>query len=394
MTKRTIRFSILVAALVVFMAAPSFIRFYTDWLWFGELDYQFVLATMLRSQGTLFTIVFVGMLVWLAANLRMAVASLTDARPTYTTREGFHISLPGRRQFGTIANAAATIVALLAGLYAAGEWDVWMAWRNAVPFGQADPLLGRDVGFYVFTLPFLEFVRSMLQLAIVMAAITCGAVYFLSSSLVSAFPATVNLSPAARRHLSLLAAAFLLVMAFGAWLRQAEYLIPAPGTGGAMYTDVHARMPVALLLIAVSVAGAGLALLQAFSGRRWPIPAAIALYLVVSIGGGIYSSLLQRIVVKPNEQVREIPYIQHNIQATRKAFALDGVEERQISGEARLTRADIDRNTATLQNVRLWDHQPLLDTFSQLQEIRTYYDFAAIDNDRYMINGVLRKVML
>src|SRR4029453_15479709 len=99
-------------------------------------------------------------------------------------------------------------------------------------------------------------------------------------------------------------------------------------------------------------------------------------------------------VVKPNEQVREIPYIQNNIEATRKAFALDGVEERQISGEAKLTRADIDRNTATLQNVRLWDHQPLLDTFSQLQEIRTYYDFAAIDNDRYMINGALRQVML
>jgi uncharacterized membrane protein (UPF0182 family) len=394
MTKRTIRFSILIAALVVFLAAPSFIRFYTDWLWFGELGYQFVLATMLRSQGSLFTIVFVAMLVWLSANLRLAVASLTDARPTYTTREGFHVSLPGRRQFSTIANGVATLIALLAGLYAAGEWNVWMAWRNAVPFGQADPLLGRDVSFYVFTLPFLEFVRSLLQLAIITAAVTCGAVYFLSGSLVSAFPATMTLGPAARRHLSLLAAAFLLVLAFAAWLRHAEYLIPAPGTGGAMYTDVHARMPIALLLIAVSAVGAGLALLQAFSDKRWPIPAAIALYLVVSVGGGIYSSLLQRIVVKPNEQVRELPYIQNNIAATRKAFALDGVEERQISGEGRLTRADIDRNTATLQNVRLWDHQPLLDTFSQLQEIRTYYDFVEIDNDRYTINGTTRQVLL
>ncbi len=98
--------------------------------------------------------------------------------------------------------------------------------------------------------------------------------------------------------------------------------------------------------------------------------------------------MLQRVVVSPNEQARETPYIQHNIEATRRAFALDAVEERQISGEARLTRADIDRNTATLENVRLWDHQPLLDTFSQLQEIRTYYDFASIDNDRYRINGV------
>jgi hypothetical protein len=395
MTTRAIRFTIVVAGLILFLAGPSFVRLYTDWLWFGELGYQSVLATMLRSQGTLFTIVFAGMVVWLTLNLRIAVGSLSDARPTYTTPEGFNISLPGRRQFLTITNAGAMLVALLAGLYAASEWNVWMAWRHGVSFGRPDPLLGRDVAFYIFTLPFLEFVRSLFQLAIVTAAIASGAIYFLSGSLVSTFPARVAFSSTARRHLALLGAAFLLVLAFGAWLRHAEYLIPgAAGSGGATYTDVHARMPAALLLIGVSAIGAILALVQAFTDRRWPIPLAIGLYLVVSIGGGIYASLLQRIVVSPNEQARETPYIQHNIEATRTAFALDGIEERPISGEARLTRADIDRNTATLQNVRLWDHGPLLDTFSQLQEIRTYYDFVAIDNDRYIIDGSLRQVML
>jgi uncharacterized membrane protein (UPF0182 family) len=394
MTRRSIRTAIIIAGLVLFLAGPSFVRFYTDWLWFGELRYQFVMATMLRSQGTLFTIAFVGMFVWLALNLRVAVSSMTDARPIYTTPEGFHLSIPGRRQFGTIGNAVAAVVSLLAALYAAGEWDVWMAWRNSVPFGQADPLLGRDAAFYVFTLPFLEFVRGMLQLAIVVAAITSGALYFLSGSLVSTFPATISLSATARRHLALLGAAFLLALAFGAWLRQAEYLIPSGGSAGAGYTDVHARMPAAMLLMVVSIVGAGLALLQAFTARRWPIPAAIALYVIVSMGGGVYGALLQRFVVSPNEQARETPYIQYNIEATRRAFGLDSVDERQTSGEARLTRADIDRNTATLQNVRLWDHQPLLDTFSQLQEIRTYYDFVAIDNDRYVINGALRQVML
>ena len=395
MTTRAIRFAIVAAGLILFLAAPSFVRLYTDWLWFGELGYQFVLTTMLRSQGTLFTIVFAGMMVWLSVNLRIAVASLSDARPMYTTPEGFNISLPGRRQFVTIANAGALVIALLAGLYAAGEWNLWMAWRHGVPFGQPDPLLGRDAGFYVFTLPFLEFVRSLLQLAIVTAAVASGAIYFLSGSLVSTFPAGVTFSSAARRHLALLGAAFLLVLAFGAWLRHAEYVIPsAAGSVGATYTDVHARMPAALLLIAVAVVGAILALLQAFTDRRWPVPVAIGLYLVVSIGGGVYSSLLQRFVVSPNEQARETPYIRNNIEATRRAYALDGVEKRQISGEARLTRADIDRNQATLLNVRLWDHQPLLDTFSQLQEIRTYYDFAAIDNDRYTIDGVTRQVML
>ena len=383
------------AAFLIFLSAPSVLRFYTEWLWFGEVGYQPVMAAMLRSQGALFTIAFVSVFVWLALNLRLAVSSLTDSRPMYTTAEGFHIALPGRRQFQAIANGVALVIALLIALYAAGQWNVWMAWRNAVPFNQPDPLLGRDVAFYVFTLPFLEFVRSMIQFAIVVAGLGSAALYFLSGSLVSTFPApTLSLSETARRHLSLLGAAFLLTLSFAAWLQQAEYLVPSAGGTGASYTDVHARMPVALLLTGIAAIGAMLAVFQAFSGRRWPIPLAIALYFIVSVGGGVYASLLQRFVVRPNEQARETPYIQHNIDATRRAFALDTVEERPISGEARLSRQDIDRNATTLQNIRLWDHQPLLDTFSQLQEIRTYYDFAQIDNDRYVINGTLRQVML
>jgi uncharacterized membrane protein (UPF0182 family) len=114
----------------------------------------------------------------------------------------------------------------------------------------------------------------------------------------------------------------------------------------------------------------------------------------VSIGGEGYSSIVQRFSVTPNEQVRETPFIQHNIAATRSAFALDTVDERAVSGDARLTPEDIERNAATLKNVRLWDHAPLLETFGQIQEIRTYYDFASVDNDRYHIDGALRQVML
>ena len=103
---------------------------------------------------------------------------------------------------------------------------------------------------------------------------------------------------------------------------------------------------------------------------------------------------MHRFVIAPNEQVRETPFIEHNIKATRQAFALDKVEEREVSGDALLTRADIDANDATLGNVRLWDHEPLLQTFAQIQEIRTYYDFVSVHNDRYMIDGQYRQIML
>ena len=126
----------------------------------------------------------------------------------------------------------------------------------------------------------------------------------------------------------------------------------------------------------------------------WALAAAAGLYAVVLVGGGVYASFLQRFVVAPNEQARETPYIAHNIEATRQGFALDRIEERELTGDAELTRADIERNRETLDNVRLWDHQPLLETFGQIQEIRTYYDFISVDNDRYDINGRTRQVML
>jgi uncharacterized membrane protein (UPF0182 family) len=396
MPQRSARFIVVLLILLIMFAGPSLIRFYTDWLWFGEVGYQSVFTTMLRSQGTLFTIAFVAAFVWLALNFRLAVSSIGDLRPVFITREGIEMALPNRRQLRMLTTAVAMVVAILIGLFAAGRWELWMAWRNAVPFGQADPLLGRDVGFYVFTLPFVQFVRGLGQGLIVLAALGAGAVYFISGSMRPGFPVSFSMSSAARRHLSLLAGAFLLLLALGAWLQRAEFLIPSGATlaGGAGYADVHGRMPATLVLMAAAIIGAALAAVQAFTARNWPIPAAVGLYMVVSIGGEVYGTLLQRFVVSPNEQAREAPYIQNNIEATRRAFALDTIEERPISGDAVLTRQDIERNAATLQNVRLWDHAPLLETFSQIQEIRTYYDFASIDNDRYQINGALRQVML
>src|SRR5688572_29359180 len=143
MTRRPARLLVLLPVLLLVFAGPSLIRFYTDWLWFGEVGYQSVFATMLRSQGTLFTIAFVAAFLWLALNFRIAVGAIRDLRPVFVTREGLEVALPNRRQLGTLASVAAMVVAILIGLYAAGQWELWMAWRNAVPFGQADPLLGR-----------------------------------------------------------------------------------------------------------------------------------------------------------------------------------------------------------------------------------------------------------
>ena len=205
----------------------------------------------------------------------------------------------------------------------------------------------------------------------------------------------LSVSPGARRHLSLLAALLFVVLAVGAWLGIAHLLVSASGiVHGASYTDVNVRIPALYVLTAVSALGAVLAVLHGFSRRSWPLILAAVAYLVVSLGGELAAAAVQRFTVAPNELVRETPYIVHHIAATRRAFGRDGGEGRELSGDALLTRADIDRHAGTLSNVRLWDHQPLLDTFGQIQEIRTYYDFVSVDNDRYEIDGQLRQVML
>ena len=393
MLMRRLPFLIPAVLLLLLIVSPQLVRFYVDWLWFGEVGYQGVFTTIISSQATMFTITFVLVTLWLALNLTLAVGRGRDIRPVFTMQNGLELQLPGVTQLRALAKVAALLVGLLVGLFASSRWEIWLTWQHAQAFGQADPVLGYDAGFYVFGLPFFRLVVGITQFVVVLTILACGGLYFITGHLGSSL--RLAMSTVARQHLFLLAGLFFLLLAASSWLGRAEYLIqPSTHIYGASYTDVHARMPIALLVTIVSVAGAALAVLQAFTRRSWPVPLAAGLYIVLAFGGGIYSTAIQRIMVAPNEQARETPFIRHNIEATRRAFGIDQIQQRQVSGDARLTSEDIARNAPTLDNVRLWDHEPLLDAFGQIQVIRTYYDFVSVDNDRYEIDGTLRQVML
>jgi len=385
----------LAVVVLLITAGPTLAGYAADWLWFDALGYPQVFLAMIGTKAGLFVIVSLTSLAWFVPNLLAAVQSIGDVQPVFTTPEGLRLQLPGRHQLRTIALNVALVAAALIGLYGSSEWLVWLGWLHAIPFGQVDPILGYDVSFYVFTLPFLRFALGLGQTMVILAALAAGALYVVSGSLTAGLPARIALAPKARRHLLLLAAGFLSLVAIGAWLGRAENLLNTNQLfSGASYADVHARMPAALLLVGASLVAAALSVLQAFSSKNWPLIVGVGLCVAVSAGGELYATALQRFVVNPNEQVRETPFIQYNIDATRTAFGLDGVETRELSGDVELTPAQIAGNRASLDNVRLWDTQPLLDTFGQMQEIRTYYDFASVDIDRYVLDGVQRQVML
>jgi uncharacterized protein len=395
MPQRIPRFVLLLAGIVVLTGIPSFAEFYTDWLWFKELGYEQVFLKSLSARATIGMAVGLAVFAFLWLNLRISLRLLRRREFSISTPEGPRVITVDTGRLRSLIHTAALIAAVLVGLYAASSWATWLYAMNATPFGRTDPVLGRDIGFYLFRLPLLEILHGIAFTTVVLALVGSAGSHVASGNLTLDPIRGVIASGQAKRHLSLLAAALFLVLAFGAWLRIPSLLTAQSGVVfGGSYVDVHARMPAYRLLSLVALIGAALAVYQAFTERLRPIVAAAAMYLAVAVLGSAYAGLIQRFVVGPNEQVRETDYINHNIRATRQAFALDTVEERPLSGEARLSRQALERNATTLENVPLWNEQPLLDAFGQLQEIRTYYDFASVDNDRYTINGKYRQIML
>ncbi len=264
-----------------------------------------------------------------------------------------------------------------------------LRYLNAAPFGVTDPIFQRDVSFYVFTLPVYQFLVSWLGGAIILAALATGVTYLLGLG-------RVQWTGAVKAHLSALGFLFLLNNAWSYQLDILNLVYSARGVVfGASYTDVNAQLPAYNILTVLALALAVLLLVNVFTRALKAIGIALALWIVAAILlSEIYPGLVQNLEVKPSEFTKEQPYIKNNIALTRIAYALDGIQEVPYPVEDAPTTTDIQRNADTINNIRLSDYRPLLQTYNQIQSIRTYYDFSDVDVDRYTINDKYRQVML
>jgi hypothetical protein len=244
---------------------------------------------------------------------------------------------------------------------------------------------------------------GLIKFLVLVSLVGSGIIYFLRGSLyLSGLSSQVGLSSKqlvidrpARIHLGILLAIFLSMIAVGVYVSRFEFLTTRTGLiFGATYTDVTVKMSMLWVSMVLAIWAAVFSLFWGWKGKLTPLIGAVSLYLLMELVGGVIPSLVQKLVVAPNELVKETPFINYNIAATRQGFALDKIEEREISGDKPNTSNDILANHLTIKNVRLWDRKPLLSTFSQIQEIRTYYDFVEVDNDRYLIDGEIRQIML
>jgi uncharacterized membrane protein (UPF0182 family) len=386
----------LLLGFIVLTGLGQAVPLYTDWLWYREVGFTQVFTTVLSLRGWLF--LGAGAVVFLFMYGNLWVAARTAA-PDVLWELDDQLGLPGRAVLEPLIRRlllpVIAVIAVLSGLRAGASWEMVVGYVNATPFGVVDPLFGRDLAFFVFQLPLWRFLYGGAMTLVIGTLLLSVATYVLLRSLVLTAQGP-RLAAGARTHLLGLGAVLLLLRGLGFWLDRYELVYSPRGVVfGASYTDVHATLPALGALTALALLCAAASVFQ-ISRPGWGfLVAGLVVLGVVWAGGlGVWPSLLQRFQVTPNELVAERPYIENNIRMTRQAYGLERIKEQDFPAEDRLTSAALERNSLTIKNIRLWDHRPLLTSFAQLQEIRTYYKFADVDVDRYMVNGEYRQIML
>ncbi len=397
-----------VLVFLVFVLSSVIVNFYTDWLWFLELGFEGMFLTAFWAK--IATALIAGTLVFLLLYLNILLfRRLTNNEPiNMTINKGTYIET---LDISSMVNRFTVPVFVLLGLFSgiafASSWQTVLLFLNKVSFGVLDPIFSRDISFYIFSVPFFELVFGILSFVLFISFIVAVLLYLAKGALVIKNKASVNLGSLgsdlftinreAKIHLFILVALWFLLKAFKIYFIQIPNLLLSENSlfVGVSYSDVNATLPVLYVLAVLSIIFAFLIILSISKRGVKILLTSFVLYFAVSfLGLSIYPSVLKSFVIKPNELNKESPYIKNHIKATQEAWGIDKVAKRNFSGSSSLTVEDIKNNEATIENIRLWDRAPLLDTFGQLQEIRTYYDFVSADNDRYLIDGKYRQVLL
>ncbi|HEV2197808.1 MAG TPA: UPF0182 family protein [Candidatus Acidoferrum sp.] len=398
--RRGLFFLILAVLLGVVFGSRTALSYYVEALWFGSLGYGDVFRKTLALQWAVFVAFFVvTFLVLYGWFLALRRASQIDLPDEHTMVVGSQLlKLPVARILRLLGLVVSLFIAVVTGVSMMTEWPTfalyWYAPRAAG--GVVDPIFDKPINFYLFTLPAWQLLSGWLLTLAVIACIV--AVFFLlvTGSTRVLIGRRGSYIAFQWRGFSIAFAFLLLILAMRAYIGRFERLFDDHTIfGGVIYTDAHVTLTGMLVVCATLVLGAAIASINVVSAPRvrWLVASIVPVvvcYLALQIIGWYVSSF----IVKPNELVRERPYIAYNIDLTRQAFGLNRLAQREFSAESNVEAADAANNQATLQNIRLWDWRALQDTLRQIQEIRTYYDFPDIDIDRYEINGSIRQVML
>jgi uncharacterized protein len=392
MIGRSLLFLLLIPIGIAVSWAASF---YTDWLWFGSLGYESVLVTMVTARATLYVLALVLFLALAFPNLAYAFRATSGVplipHPVIKASDyRFARTVLVRVTAGITVLAALTLA-----MHPAAEWETVLLFLNRVSFQQADPIFGRDFSFFIFVLPAVELLRTWLISALVTILLIVVAFYYLISRIRADSPLFIG---DARTQIAVLLAGLLVLIAVGHWLGRYELLYsPTGAVYGVGFTDNHVNLPGRAALTVIALVSAGLLLAGGLrpKGSNRLFVGAIALWVVSYIViAGALPAAVQRLHVEPAELARERDFLANNIRYTRQAFGLEVLQGRSHPALGRVDAGTVEANQGTIQNVRLWDESPLLQSYNQIQFFRLYYDFLAVHTDRYRVGDQLRQVML
>ncbi len=376
-----------VGLLVLLILLNIGIDIYVDRLWFGNVGYQGVFDLRIVTQVWLFAAGAAISLAVLGLSYivawRMPVEELAPAVDDPRLVRVIHI----------IAAVAMILLAIIFGSVAAGQWELILQYLHAKPFGETDPQFGKDLGFYVFELEALQFMKGWATGLAIMTMLTTAATYGVRLMM---HRGNARSTLGVRIHIAFTIAAVMALFVWSYWLARFELALnPGGFVFGATFTDDNIRSPVQIVKMVAAILVILGVLSWPFHERlRFPLTSIALLILVSIIGGAILPAAIQRFTVEPNELQRETPYIERNIAATRSAFALDTIEEREFAADDAVDEGDLQLNPEALLNVRLWDHRPLNDTLNTIQTIRPLYVYPDVDVDRYKVGGEEHQVFL
>jgi len=386
-----------IVLVIVFGVGGFFSRIWTEYLWYQEVGQTTVFWTPLVARlcvglffAAVFFFLFFGSL-WLARKISPRLLTVPSADDEEI------VDLVTRRRWpNRLMLIVSGIIAIIVGAIYSGRWEEVLLFLNHGQFGYADPVFERDAGFFVFTLPVWQMLVNFVGIAMLFTFIATGFTYLVDRAMVVDAKNKIRLAPHVKAHLSVILAIAMLAKAGDYMIQSWSLNFSDRGVVfGASYTDVHASLPVLHFLAIVSLLAAAIFLANIrYRGWRLPIIAIAVMFLTWALAGKAYPAIVQQYQVLPNEISAETPYIANNIEATRWAYGLSDITSIPLQASSDLTGEDVADNTATIDNIRLWEPRPALSTYSQIQEIRLYYSFTDVDVDRYTIDGEYRQVLL
>ncbi|MFE2519344.1 UPF0182 family membrane protein [Streptomyces mirabilis] len=381
---------------VLAMAFVMFAGFWTDWLWYRSVHYSSVFTTTLWTKIGLFFVfglimaASVGVNIWLAHRLRPPLSAMSMEQQSL---DRYRMGIAPYKRW--LLLGITSLVGLIAGASASGQWRTWLMWVNGVPFHQKDPQFHLDVSFYAFDLPWYRFLLGFGFAAAVLSLIAAALTHYLYGGLRITSPGA-RATAAATGHLSVLLGIFVALKAVAYWLDRYGLAVKSSdfkATGnwtGLRYVDANAYLPAKTILFCIAVICA-LLFFATLWRRTWQLPVIGFGLMVLSaiLIGGLYPAIVQKFQVQPNEQAKEAPYVEKNLKATREAYGIDGTQVSEYAGKSDTKDKTKQRDDAdTTASIRLLDPNIVSPTFQQLQQMKNYYAFPTnLDVDRYSKDG-------